>query len=337
MQAAFRMRQLYAGQSLIVMLPPEIINKVTSFTLTKMEDLQPKDVVDWVLLNTVESITNGISEWASQGSYFCTTKHKPHLRLIDEKIKLTDLYAASFIESTVANAVVKSQAWFRQRHVQRYSMLNHTMDLILQRAELFGADILIKASGLDEACEREIENERETEQETESEVELQLARFLPAREAGWRYESIFSAKSPVQLPPEAGVMSLKDAVCSRVSLLLGCIEWDDSIYVTKNFLHTIEKTADAGGIVTSDLSYYLRPVDAAILFASDSALLLLSEAEADAILGLYWSMQLSSEQARHNNIFINVSLLKDGLQNSLQISPQEGQELPALSASGRAR
>ena len=335
MQAAFRMRQLYAGQSLVVMLPPEIITKVTSFTSAKVEDLQPKDVVNWVLMNTVESITNGISEWASQGSYFCTTKHKPHLRLIDEKLKLTDLYAASFTESTAATAVVKSQAWFRQRHVQRYSMLNHTMDLILQRAECFGIDILIKTSGLDEACEREIENEKE--QETESEAERQLARFLPLHTVGWRYESIFSAESPLQLPPEAGVMSLKDAVCSRVSLLLGCIEWDDSIYVTKNFLHTIEKTADAGGIVTSDLSYYLRPVDAAILFASDSALLLLSEAEADANLGLYWSMQLSSEQARHNNIFINVSLLKDGLQNSLQISPQEGQELPALSASGRAR
>ncbi len=346
MQAAFRMRQLYAGQSLNVVLPPEIISKVTSITLCRMEDLQPKNVVDWVLLNTVESITNGISEWASQGSYFCTTKNKPNLRLIDEKLKLTDLYAASFTESTALKAVEKSQAWFRQRNQHKYPMLKHTMELILQRAELFGSDILIKASGLDEACEREIENERETQQETESESQRQLMRMLPASETVWGYESIFSASSPRELPPDAGVMSLKDAVCSRVLLLLGCIEWDNSIYVTRNFLHTVEKPTGVGGILTSDLGHYLRPVDAAILFGRDSTLLLLSEGEADVILRRYWDIQLlSKEGSVHENVFINVSFLNGGLQlpqmlKTKAINPErkhKAQNLPALSANGRAR
>ena len=62
-------------------------------------------------------------------------------------------------------------------------MLKHTMELILQRAELFGSDILVKASGLDEACEREIENERENQQETESESQRQLMRMLPVSAA----------------------------------------------------------------------------------------------------------------------------------------------------------
>ena len=141
-------------------------------------------------------------------------------------------------------------------------------------------------------------------------------------------------------------MSLKDAVCSRVLLLLGCIEWDNSIYVTRNFLHTVGKPTGLGGILTADLGHYLRPVDAAILFGRDSALLLLSEGEADVILRRYWDMKLLSKEGHvHENVFVNVSFLNGGLQlpqmQKTKASNSEGEHkahtLPALSANGRAR
>ena len=115
MQAAFRMRQLDREQSLNLMLPLEVVTRVQQFVSKEFDNIIPKDVMRWVLKNTVKEITSGLPGWASQGSYYSTTKRDPKLRLLDENLKLTDLYAFPCTDAAVYDVNMQTEKKFLER------------------------------------------------------------------------------------------------------------------------------------------------------------------------------------------------------------------------------
>ena len=308
MQAAFRMRQLTRDQSLNLLIPVEVRTKVVSFTSCSSETLRPKHILDWVLMNTVEWTTGSLAEWAHQGSYFCTTKRNPNLRLMDENLDLSDMYALPFTRTSVSKIVVQQQKWFRKRCQNDNSVLSDLMQQISNRAYKFGQEIFTHGSNCDEECERELENERELERE----AERQIPRQVPVNEKNWDYSSIFEADSPQNLPSNVGVVSLK-SVCLKLSCQFQHILWDDDIYVTRNFFHTVHDLISMK-TVESDLAHFLRPIDAAMYFEKSRMLLLLSEREADSILELFWQKQSVKQHVKSTDVFfVHLSFLKSAL------------------------
>jgi len=303
MQAAFRMRQLDREQSLNLMLPMEVATRVQQFASKEFDNIIPKDVMRWVLKNTVKEITSGLPGWASQGSYYSTTKRNPKLRLLDENLKLTDLYAFPCTDAAVYDVNMQTQKRFLERCPKDAHILHEFMSEIESRSKKFGRDIFAKEVILDEECERELEIERELEQE----VQLQVPHAKPIMEQKWDYSKIFSAESPLTLPSYAGIVSLRTAICS-MSPDFEHINWDKNIdiYVTDNFLKSVGNSMSP---MLEERQQFLRLVDAAIYFDKSSKLLLLSEYEADSILLLQWERQLLNQSCP--NYFVNWSFFKN--------------------------
>ena len=114
--------------------------------------------------------------------------------------------------------------------------------------------------------------------------------------------------------------TLRDFACLELSAQLEHIDWDNSIYVTSNFVSTVSSILSPGKPLR-ELGHFLRPVDVAIHFENSSSLLLLSEREADFILPLYWQKQLSNQHTR--NAFLNFSFLKDFAGKELQRATED--------------
>jgi hypothetical protein len=157
----------------------------------------------------------------------------------------------------------------------------------------------ILSTGLDEECERELEREVEVEQEEE----VQIPKRRPVVEKEWNYASIFSLESAESVGGGIAI-KLSTLVSTRFDQqdMLHEILWSPSssveaIYATTNFINTVvdEQTAD-DSTSTGIIAQYLRPTDHVLIFkgstaagsATGSTALLLSEREADSILGLIW-------------------------------------------------
>jgi hypothetical protein len=324
MQAAGRMRKLFWGsQKLIFGVPSELSAKIRAACGVRndRQPLLPLYLAHWVLKNTVQATIEGLAEWGAQGSYFDTTCSDPRARLVDERLGLGELYAAAITEQTVCSQVLKRQEHDRQRleTLGIHSPLPTgaaAMGLrIAEHAARFGSDVVKFSANIDEECEREVENERELERE----VQRQIPRMAAAEPAGWDFSAALRASTPALLPAAAGVMSLTFAVKQYLSLEPGLGEIDFAacgLYATRNFFKTVA-TEDGGAV--RELSHYLRPVDALLLFPSGEGLLL-SEWEADSVLGLMWAAGGGSSGGPS---FANFAYLRSDLpqQQSLRISP----------------
>ena len=310
MQAAFRMRQLDRGQKLQLLLPCEVATKVRHLARKDVgEGLTPKDVLVWIFSNTVESTTGGLPEWASQGSLFCTTKRNPDLRLLDDKQGLMDLYGATLCEKRVQTVIEIAQDLSRQRCKAHESVLEEMMDQILSRGKTYGKDVFVKGTGLDDECERELENERELEEEREQEIPRQRA----CMENDWDFAAIFKTEHPERLPTSAGVIPLHTFVCSKrlspqFERAFTTILWDQKIYMTLNFWKTVSRYID--DTKCPDLAQFLRPVDAALQFEASGTLLLLSERESNSILHLMWKEKY--DKGEPTVFLIHLSYVKSG-------------------------
>jgi hypothetical protein len=72
---------------------------------------------------------------------------------------------------------------------------------------------------------------------------------------------------------------------------LAKIQWGERLYVTRNFIETV---TSQNGALLKDLSEYMRPVDAVVIFKQKGECLLLSEWEADEILKIMWEKESTS-------------------------------------------
>ena len=295
MQAAGRMRKLMLGQKLIFAVPAELVSKVRAAVnhLGGAEPLRPSHLLEWVVRNTVRATEDGLPEWASQGSHFNCTRD-PSMRRHDECYELKDMYGGPIMERTVMEEIERRQEKDLARIIEKQPddpLVKSMREEISMRGETYGSDVMVVLSGVEEECERELENEREKEREEE----LVLPRQEPLEETLWEYSKLLVASSPPALPVEAGVMPLQD-VFTSLEDSLSSIKWEKcGIFVTANFFNTVQIRE---GVANTDLSEYLRPVQAVVQFPSGECLLL-SELEADSVLELMWESHTRRSVSLH--------------------------------------
>ena len=292
MQAAGRMRKLAFGQKLVLFVPAELDQKIRSANEKNLGadmTLRSEHVLNWVVHNTVNTIADGLPEWASNGSHFCTTQ-SPKARLVDENLKLEGLYGGAIAKCTMYEHVKRGQAKDRERvkqlRLEPEGILEEMLAVLEDRAKTFGSDQEITSSAFDEECERELENERERERE----VERQYPRCVPQASSDWDFNELLKSTHPNELKMLGiGIMPLHEAMKKSFDPQLSQIEWKHSgIYVTHNFFETV--TGDLGLKLDDQYGYFMRPLQWIITFQSDSkCCLLLSEWEAEKVLEILWA------------------------------------------------
>jgi hypothetical protein len=312
MQAAGRMRKLDCGQHVIFAVPDEVARKIC-VDESELSSISPKQILEWVIQNTVDTTALSLSEWASQASYFATTQ-EPKARLLDEVIEVEDLYGETIGEGRVDDFVARMIAKNVQRVKAKFGVRpDKSSRALLERvaghASSYGSDQIVVQSKNNEECERELENERELEREVEREIPKQR----PQTSEDWGISALLTAVSPTRLPSEARILTLRKAVQSRYKASkLASINWDSQIYVTSNFLETV---CSLEGKPLDDLSDFMRPIDAIVLFSSPgeegraASCLLLSEWEADRFLSLLGT------NSSTNTSFVNLAYLREAADN----------------------
>jgi hypothetical protein len=287
MQACYRMRKLELKQSVVSAVPAEVAVKIRALNeLTAADELHSGHLLRWVMSNTVLATRDGLLHWGEQASHFIATHDHEAARLLDETHELEDLYGGSTSSQTVYDGVKRildaSLVRTRRLGAELSPQEERLAARVVEHAKLYGSDAHVTSSGLDEECERELETQRELEQE----IERQVPRQAPAIPTTWDFNVLWDPSTgmshPNMLPASAHVSPLEDAIASRFETDLKPISWAKcGIFVTGNFIETV--TTPQGARV-SDLSHYMRPVDALLLFSSSKTCLLLSEWEAEAIL-----------------------------------------------------
>ena len=303
MQAAGRLRKLMYQQKLVLAVPSELESKIHAANHHSSALPLSLQILHWVMHNTVQDTKEGLAEWGVQGSHFATTQH-PKARLVDERLELSDLYAEATMEQTVHHVILMQQGRdmgrIKKLGIEITSMAQSMMERVAQHVNQYGSDVQTLTSQLDEECERELENEKELERE----VERQLPRQAPRTPQTWDFHEVLEATTPLSLPIAAGVMPLEQALlkyCGETPELQA-IDWAQcGIFATRNYFETV--TTREGGEVR-DLCEYLRPVEAVLLFANGKQVqcLLVSEWEADKILGLMWR-----NSNKHHCFFANLA------------------------------
>lgn len=254
MQAAGRMRKLDRGQSLIFALPAELLQNVI---YCKRDVQSPnkkwsegnekwamKDVLRWIMANTIETVGSALVEWGKQGSYFCTTGEDASIRIVNSVNTLGSMYGTSIKTQSVTNLVQQvidrdqkrtpSVSANRKKARDEMSLLKK----ILNHTHTYGSDVKVRRSEADEECEREFEHEREKELEQEAEVGVQE----PCESVDWDISRVVHCSAPWELDSAAGARHLKDVLkrgkcwASRLDL----IDWSlCQVYVTRNFMTTV--------------------------------------------------------------------------------------------------
>ncbi|KAG2501267.1 hypothetical protein HYH03_001073 [Edaphochlamys debaryana] len=297
MQAAGRLRQLGRGQKLWLTAAPDVSAKIRSGSGAAAGpalDARPRRdaaeaVLRWVMANTVDATLAGVQAWADQGLTFAASGGVP--QPTDEVLELADFYGGSKGLVPVAQAV-EALAEAKQGGMQADLVpaaegggVQQYAAQIVERSTEYGEGHMVVAGGrADEECERELE---EAEEE-EAEVEQEVPRVTPRKETTWNLAAALAgsstALSPASLAAAAGVniLTLPSAVRRNLTPdTLHGIPWSTKVYATVNFLVTANPKP-------SPLNEYLRPLDALVLFPGSREALLVSEPEADRLLGALW-------------------------------------------------
>jgi hypothetical protein len=147
---------------------------------------------------------------------------------------------------------------------------------------------MIRASALDEECERELEREEEQEEEEE----IQVPKKDPRSEIDWGLDKCLEA---MEFNLGDHILNLPKAVKKHLlPVNLSTICWDghsdwgtSTVLLTTNFFKTLASS--------SQLSMYLRRVDTFIIAASGNVLLI-SNREAEELLE--WEFEQSYDFSR---------------------------------------
>ena len=341
MQAAGRMRKLDRGQKLLFAVPPELASKIRlsyrpPALINLTEPTQPVDAMDedhdsmtstdllkWLVKNTTRALVAGIPEYSSQASHFCMTQD-PKARLLEESLGLKELYGGAIGENHVDAIVQCILERDRERCIKLGIEYNATAirlsDEILSRAKTYGADLTILSTGIEEECERELENERHLERERE----VQVPKQAPGTPLKWNFEAVRVATSPTAIT-DAGVMRLSDAIQRYLDASLTAIPWEQChIFVTAAFMETVKDSQDGS---LDDLSLFMRPPDAVLVFPS-SEVLLIAEWEADQLLPLLWECSSPVQHA----FMANLAYLREAADKQMPTS-QITMRVPAQNVS----
>jgi hypothetical protein len=285
MQAAGRLRHLAAGKQSVRFAGAADVTAHIKRARGGAAAASPggavsaRDVLRWVMANTVEATLRGTLTWVAQGLHFASTAGAPQRALLPEVLQLDAMYGNARLAQPVA-AIVSRMASAAAAAAATAGGLSSAavslVGLVQQRSEHYGSGHSVAGDrgAVNEECERELEVERETEREQER----QVPRVEAVKEADWDYEAALVAAGPDQLLA-AGVPLKR---LSQVAALLEppalrCLGWSGSVWATDNF---VQCAVLGEGQAHNE---YLRPLDALLAFPDGQAVLL-SEREADGLL-----------------------------------------------------
>jgi hypothetical protein len=291
MQGAGRMRKLHEDQSLIIVANSEVHKEVQSIAAkggeaSAEESINTKDVLSWVMQNTIKSIWKGLSSWTDQGLFFATSSKPQHAKL-PERNDLNTMYGAGVTNSPLDDLASSLKEYHRNRTCfdEESSMVTD----IVSRCQDLGQSYSILRTGAEEECERELQLEVEEQQEEQVEEE----KMIPMGESDWDYSSIFRAPS-ISALHACDKLSLHDVISRYLSVeSLSRLLWSGKIFCTNNFVQTILNNQQQ----KMKLDRCLRTADFMIRFPSDEYLLL-SEREANALLQEFWKKRDSGETSQ---------------------------------------
>jgi hypothetical protein len=228
LQAAGRLRKLGKGQHLRIAGTPDVTAKImrsaasaaapsgsapacrgahrrASASQVAGSGSQPnavtsREVLQWVMGNTLGATLRGLLEFSKQGLLFATTHGAPERTLQPEVLALDELYGASRRHRPLP-AVVRQASEQRLAGTSLAGDMRELIASLVQRAEEYGSEHSVVAhGGLGEECERELEREEEEEEE----VEKQVPRIAAAAETDWEYSQALGATSLADLVGAAG-------------------------------------------------------------------------------------------------------------------------------------
>ena len=287
-QAGGRMRQLGPdGQRLKIVALPDVDSSIIAQATRDglLQDTPIVQMLRWIMRNTGEASSAGLSMFNENCLHFVKTDGQTDVDKvrIEETVELEKLYNSAIKQVMVADKFEADAAPL----IIQFEAIEEKEKILTEaryRSDIYGKKVAIVITNADEECERE----RELQQEQEEEVEEEIPPGAPFEETYWRYEVALAATTlsdDIKMISKA--MSLKDAVTKYLSIEnADQIQWDSgpSVYVTRNFLHTII----LGG--NDKLDMYLRDVNFFLLLA-DGSVLLLSNSEANGITEKIWQAQ----------------------------------------------
>ena len=326
MQAAGRMRQLHADQSIIIVGEKKVFSeiqraaprdkntyvsaakaprdknifvsaaKASSFISKKIIDLYKKvdtvDILSWIMKNTVDSVVKGLGMWADHGIFF-NTELEPRHAVLEENQSLEEFYMNSTHDTPLVDVVLN----LRRYHCSRTGSKDATplMNNIVSRVEHLGKDYCITRSVADEECERELEREVEEEEQ----VQIEFDRMDPRIEVDWDYSSIFSSNSCTEVSTAKHLLStVVQKFVSNENVRN--IMYSDKVFCTENFIHTCTiKSKSAKG---DYLDSVLRIPDCFIRFPCGD-ILLLSDREGALILPSFIDKELDQSQTIASGLY----------------------------------
>ena len=211
MQAAGRLRLLgRSKQSIVFVGSHDVSIKIRELVGLKIsEPISSKNVLEYVMANTVKATQSGLLEWARQGLNFLETFGRPDRAEVNEQMTLQETYGSGFRPISVARAV--SEARQQQRRRCKDDIHDPNMAAaIVSRSERYGNEVTVSrdASLKGECeCETQVENEvmNELMKELELETELQVEVVSVSEEHDWDHASVLSATSVDRLPFTAEV------------------------------------------------------------------------------------------------------------------------------------
>ena len=286
------------GQTLRTVATPDVAAKIARVAGTADHAaLTSREVLQWVMENTVQATLRGVLEWSQQGLVYAATVNAPDRVVQPELLDLSALYGAARVRVPVHALLAAKQAqWKREDLAPQLAQLMG--DVTALGTEMGAEHHATAHRALGEECERELEREEEKEEE----AEVQTARVVPAAEVDWEYAAAAQAPAlaPAELQRLGGVELLPLAAVAKELAAEGVAElpWSDEVFATPNFVRAVEVGEG------QPLDEYLRTPDTALVCAG-RAIVLVSEREADGLLRCgatvahvtyAWSAQQQQEQ-----------------------------------------
>ncbi|EEY58354.1 uncharacterized protein PITG_01010 [Phytophthora infestans T30-4] len=301
MQGAGRMRQLGCNQTLWIASFDEVAQSLLQSSKEReITHLTAIDVLNWVMDNTKAESVRGLLEWASNGIHFQKTQLNHETELVNEDWSLKTLYQEKITEDKIAR-VIEAKARFGVEGVDDALIAE-----ICRRGCVYGMDDEVCITAHTDECERELHVEEEEEHEQEREV----AVSRPRKEKTWNYSSILGARSIENLYGIVDVMSMDSFIRQWLTPTnLADLAWTRSkLFGTENFFTTI--VARKG---MDHLNEFLRLIDVMLIF-ENGQVLLVSECEADHILGLLWANNCNCSFRLVNFAFVCEAIDRIGAQ-----------------------
>ncbi len=293
-QAAGRMRLLEAGQRLRIVATKDVEARIKALHGA----VNVLEILKWVISNTKASNIEGLSQWTSNGLLHRREQLSAKSALIKEEWSLKALYSQAFKPIPLSEKILKNAKAFLSNNLdeQMISSINGDAkcDKIVQYAQSLCGLVEVVDSSMDndEECERE----QQLEVEREEEREIEVSKIDPHKEAPWNYQSALETKNVGDLERLLGKTLIRLNTCQPKS-----IKWDDSIYLTPNFMQTTKSSR-------FDM-LYARNIDFVFIYDQTNEIVAFSDQEAEGILRAFWETKKQEEVGRCFR-FLNVSIVR---------------------------